>query len=184
MLYTKDIGFFCQDSDFVISLIQFLDSFIDAELVHDKLFNNLHVLFIQIFDLHQFGNDMLFKLSEIMIKLIVKGFKLDESLLQCILKYKISIDPTLSIFNKLVILLCRVYYGVFFNNLKGKENLLSDDANELIQYIFSELSSENFEYTSQFETDFWDFFEMIKNVLLSSLFIENKNLEAEEDIQP
>lgn len=184
LLYTKDIGFFCQDSDFVISLIQFLDSFIDAELVHDKLFNNLHVLFIQIFDLHQFGNDMLLKLSEIMIKLIGKGFKLDESLLQCILKYKISIDPTLSIFNKLVILLCRVYYGVFFDNLKGKENLLSDDANELIQYIFSELSSENFEYTTQFETDFWDFFEMIKNVLLSSLFIENKNLEAEEDIQP
>lgn len=185
IFYSKDIEFFCQNKDFVQNFINFMDTFIDSELENDHLTNSVSPIFKKIFELHSIEQDVLAQISGIILNLIDRKAIL-KGLLPSILIFKLTEEPTLNAFNKMVILLCSTHFDEFsaLLSFSSEENLISDDAKELLDYICSELNSEQFEYSSQFEADFNDCIIMIKKLLTYNLFDkkEVKSKEEEEDI--
>lgn len=182
ILFSKDdISFFCNDLDFARLFITFVESFINSELENANMFNCISNIFMNFFRLHEIDQCFLATMSEIILYLIENNYNIDD-LLPNAMVFKISAEPKLSIFTKMLISLCKAQFDGFLSMINSKENFLSEDANELLQYICSELSSENFEYSSQFEDDFNDCIEMIKHILNITLLKDADESEEEEDI--
>lgn len=186
VLFNKNgMVFFCRDIGFVEAFVCFFETYMDAELQNEFFFSSFLEIPITILDLDVINHSLLKKLSSSLLKLANSDHPLP-NLLPSLLKYKITNDmqstnpidsPEL---DTLIITLCRKQFDVFLMAINEHESRLSEESNELLEYICSELASDEFGFSPEFIIDFNHCLNVTGSLIITNLMNDDEpNLEEE-----